>query len=195
MSQLRMVWRPENGVDVSYTIPDGFEIRPMKYDEIEGWCAAETSLTGSPWTREEFIERMLFNPPLTLSPRNIYCAYKLESGEMAASSAACLDGERRKGDLHMVSTKEEYKGLGLGKAVCAECVKRFLREGVREADLSTDDFRKPAIAIYLKLGFRPWLYEDDMRGRWVTVLNEMAWKKPVAAYTLDKAEESLYTPQ
>lgn len=192
MEQLRMIWRPLNGGSTEYSIPEGYTVRPMLSTEISQWCETSIELTGGKqWEDHIFIDRMLFNPPLTLSPRHIYCAFSPE-GEMAATAAACLDGVKRIGDLHMVTARQEFKGKGLGKAVCAEAVNCFIANGCVEADLSTDDFRKPAIAIYLKLGFRPWLYLDDMRGRWTTVLTDMGWKKDVFAYDANRFDTYLY---
>jgi mycothiol synthase len=61
--------------------------------------------------------------------------------------------------------------------------------------LSTDDFRIPAIAIYLSLGFRPFLYDDDMQNRWKTILYGMGWKSAVEALSPDKSVVAMYMPQ
>ena len=34
-----------------------------------------------------------------------------------------------------------------------------------------------AIKIYYKLGFRPDLYQPDMRERWIWVMKELGWKE------------------
>ena len=38
--------------------------------------------------------------------------------------------------------------------------------GYRAFSLLTDDFRLAAVKTYLDLGWKPWLYLDDMEGRW-----------------------------
>ncbi len=187
MSQLRMIWRPENERNTEYTLPEGYTVRGMKFEEIEQWNDVSTALTGEPWSFDKFLQEMVFNPPFDLSPAHIYCAYDSE-GKMMSTAAACVDPVKHIADLHMVSARPECRGKGLGKAVCAECVKFFEDTGCVEALLSTDDFRKPAIAIYLKLGYRPWLYEDDMLGRWNVIFGEMGYKEPIPAYTLEKED-------
>jgi ribosomal protein S18 acetylase RimI-like enzyme len=187
-----MIWRPTNCGDTGYNLRDGYIIRPIKYEDIGGWCGISVALTGEKWSEQTFIKKMLFEPPLPLSPSHIFGVFRGPDEKMVATASACIDAARQYGNLHMVSAADDCRGLGLGKAVCAECVKAFIAAGCREADLSTDDFRKSAIAIYLKLGFRPWLYEDDMRDRWLKILDEMQWQKEVLAYGADKRDTALY---
>jgi mycothiol synthase len=149
---------------------------------------------GNKWSREEFISRMLFSPPLTLSPKHIFCAVETATGRMVGTASACLDGAKKYGNLHMVSVRPGSKGLGLGKAVCSAAVNTFIENGADEADLSTDDFRIPAIAIYLSLGFRQFLYDDDMQSRWIAILSGMGWKSAVRALSPDKSDVALYMP-
>lgn len=79
--------------------------------------------------------------------------------------------------LHMVATRMNAKGNGAGKAVCAWCVNEAYKKGYRKMHLSTDDFRIPAIKIYVDLGFMPNLYEADMRNRWINVAKVIGYQK------------------
>ncbi|MHB1151547.1 MAG: GNAT family N-acetyltransferase [Eubacteriales bacterium] len=196
MSQLEMIWKPKTmTVPAEIKLKEGYEVRTLTGDMIEGWCEASMELTGDiKWSREEFISNMLLNPPMTLSPKHIFCAIETATGRVVGTASACLDGTKNYGAVHMVTVSPDCKGLGLGKAVCAACVNAFVENGITEAILSTDDFRTPAIAIYLLLGFLPSLFEDDMRGRWTEVLNNMGWKQTVEAYGKDKNIVLLYTP-
>lgn len=176
-------------------IKEGYAIRPLTFDMIDDWCDTSVELTGERWSRDVFISRMLFSPPLTLSPRHIFCAVENATGRAVGTASACLDGVNGYGNLHMVTVRPEFKGLGLGKAVCAAAVNAFIENNVIEADLSTDDFRIPAIAIYLRLGFRPFLYQGDMEGRWKAVLSAMNRARPVKAYDGAKNAVNFYMPQ
>jgi mycothiol synthase len=73
------------------------------------------------------------------------------------------------GELSMVAGDSERRGKHLGLAVCAAVVARFLSAGYRRIYLWTDDWRLPAIKTYLRLGFEPLLYLDDMEERWRAV--------------------------
>ena len=56
--------------------------------------------------------------------------------------------------------------------------RRFIQAGYEEIYLRTDDFRLPALKVYLKLGYEPLLYADDMKGRWKAVCAKLGWPKP-----------------
>ena len=60
-------------------------------------------------------------------------------------------------------------------AVCAAVVDRLLRAGYYNMRLNTDDWRLPAIHIYLKLGFVPFLRLPDMSDRWRAVCQQVDW--------------------
>ena len=46
---------------------------------------------------------------------------------------------------------------------------RLAAEGYRRPCLGTEDFRVAAISIYVKLGWRPYIYRDDLVPRWRAV--------------------------
>ncbi len=50
--------------------------------------------------------------------------------------------------------------------MAARVTNRLGQTGVERSFLGTDDFRLTAINVYLKLGWRPFLYQEDMEGRW-----------------------------
>jgi mycothiol synthase len=73
------------------------------------------------------------------------------------------------GELGWVASHPEHRGKGLGRTVCACATQRLRDAGYRRIYLSTDDFRLPAIAIYLALGYTPNPYRDGMTDRWESV--------------------------
>ena len=184
MAQLKMLWYPENPRGYKDAAP-GFTVTPMKADMIEGWCEANIALTEKKWSNQQFVENMLFAPPLPLSPRHIFCAVEDATGRVVATAAACMDGASKRGNLHMVSSVEDIRGKGVGRAVCDAAVRCFVDNGIAEADLSTDDFRIPAIKIYLALGFRPYLYETDMPDRWRAIKKTLGLEH-LDAYDVEK---------
>ena len=63
-------------------------------------------------------------------------------------------GDRRDPSVHWLAVQPEYQGLGLGKALVSECLKRLIRlEGDRDMFLHTQTWSHQAIAIYIKAGF------------------------------------------
>ena len=78
-----------------------------------------------------------------------------------------------KGVVDYVVTRPDHQGKGLGRATTV-CVTRFLiARGYKTVSLSTDEWRLPAIHIYLSLGFKPVMNREDMPGRWEGVLNKL----------------------
>ena len=78
-------------------------------------------------------------------------------------------------ELHNLAGDPAHVGRGLGMAVCTAVLQRFHRAGYHRVFLRTDDFRLPALKIYLKLGFLPLLYQEDMETRWETICQALKW--------------------
>ena len=76
--------------------------------------------------------------------------------------------------LHFVAVREEHRGRGLSFPLNASVLKLHEARGYRDGCfLTTDDWRIPAIAVYLKLGFLPVLWSDDAEERWKAVLDKL----------------------
>ncbi|MDD9995705.1 MAG: GNAT family N-acetyltransferase [Dehalococcoidia bacterium] len=76
------------------------------------------------------------------------------------------DDGRERGILGWLIVDPSHTRLGLGTIVAAKVTNRLMEEGYSEPGLGTEDFRLTAIGIYLKLGWRPYLYMEDMDHRW-----------------------------
>ena len=81
------------------------------------------------------------------------------------------------GELGWVAGDPEHKGRGLGLAVCAAVTARFIQAGYRRIYLWTDDWRLPALKTYLKLGYEPVFYKEDMAERWQEVFANLGWNR------------------
>ena len=77
------------------------------------------------------------------------------------------------GTLHMVSALPSVSGKGVGYAVCAAAVNYLIDAGCEYVDLTTDDFRLPAIVTYVKLGFRPVIDDEEMEERWSVLAEKL----------------------
>ncbi|MFA6948015.1 MAG: GNAT family N-acetyltransferase [Eubacteriales bacterium] len=169
MAQLKMLWF--GGAPALTEIPEGFDIITHaddgKYgaDLTAGWIDACEELNGKLVTREDFQKSMLDDPALT--PAQIFYIVERSSGSVGGTAAALMNPDCP--SLHMVGVSKAYRGRGLSAPVCAAVLRYFDENGVRRASLNTDDFRIPAIKTYLRLGYRPWLYEDDMAERWTAI--------------------------
>ena len=79
--------------------------------------------------------------------------------------------------LHMVAAHSKALGKGAGKLAVLAVLHGLKEEGVRECRLFTDDFRLPAIGLYLSLGFEPVIDDEQMRGRWDAVMEKLKERK------------------
>lgn len=70
------------------------------------------------------------------------------------------------GVLDWVMADPEHKGKGLGRAVTIAVTRLLIERGYRRIYLLTDDWRIPALKIYLQLGWQPLILSEDMQARW-----------------------------
>jgi mycothiol synthase len=94
----------------------------------------------------------------------------LASGVLAASCVACrgsaMPWHRDAGRVGWLVTDPSHTGKGLGTLVAASVTNRLAAEGYQRPFLGTEDFRLAAISIYLRLGWRPFIYRERLVPRW-----------------------------
>ncbi len=152
-------------------LPPGYEFRTFREGDEEVWCEIVNATMGGRHTpeqlRKNFTGREEFDPEgmffITFGGRPVGTAFawreKLDGGEI--------------GRVHYVAVLEEHRGKGLGTAVTLLVLHRLREWGFKRAVLSTDDFRLPAIKVYLRLGFKPVYFDDEHRERWRKVLEQL----------------------
>ena len=99
--------------------------------------------------------------------------------------------EEKLGYVHMVGVHADYCGHGLGGWLNRIALAALSRMGCQGAWLTTDDWRLPAIRSYLRYGFRPVLYDDDMEERWTKVLTEQGYTNVLCTDANFKAQKLL----
>lgn len=149
-------------------LPAGYGLRCYR-DESDG--AAWEQIVAAAFEREteagEFETRMKRHE--AFRPERVLFAIH---DEMPVATASAWDspgwGEQT-GQVHMVGVAPGHQGKHLGYWVSLAVLHQFHREGRRDAMLSTDDFRLPAVKTYLRLGFVPVLVHENQRQRWAKV--------------------------
>ena len=76
--------------------------------------------------------------------------------------------------LDYVISSPDRRRLGLGRAVCTAVARFHVERGYPAVSLFTDDWRLPAIGLYLSLGFEPDMHREDMPGRWDAIRAKLA---------------------
>lgn len=139
-----------------HILPAGFRFVDFKADDEKDWAEIETSVG-------EFKRAV---DALVYFQKN-YLPYKNElerrclfiedaNGKKVATLTVwwCYTGLRRDPWIHWVAVRPEYQGLGLGKALVSEGMKKLTDiEGDRDAYLHTQTWSYKAINIYRDAGF------------------------------------------
>jgi mycothiol synthase len=183
VQQLHMVW-PEALLDrpPDPILPSGYTLRPYRSADAEAYLRLLHGAGFLHWNEEmlgQWLDRVL--------PDGLLLIEHAATAALAATSMAAhrpMPLHPFGGELGWVAGDPAHAGRGLGRAVCAGVVRRFLSAGYRRIYLKTDDWRLPAISIYLRLGFVPFLYAEDMALRWAAVCEQLgqpftpdAWPK------------------
>lgn len=166
--QLRMLWpaRPRRA-GPRVAVPRGYRLRQFREDDRAAYLRLMLRAGFEGWD-EARLNGML----LKVLPGGFFVAEEKATGALAATAMAThnpSDLHPFGGELGWVAADPDHRGRRLGRTVCAAVIRRFLDAGCERVYLKTDDWRLPAIRTYLDLGFEPFLYQDDMEGRWRAV--------------------------
>lgn len=166
--QLEMVWparllkSPPAG-----PVPEGYRLRQYRPEDRPGHLEL-MHLAGFQDWGEARLDGMLKK----ILPKGFFVIEERASGLLVATAMATHNPEPRHpfgGELGWVAGHPAHARRGLGRAVCAAVVRRYLRIGYDRIYLKTDDWRLAALKVYLSLGFEPLLYLAEMAGRWDAV--------------------------
>jgi mycothiol synthase len=155
-------------------------IREEEPAEIDAWVKiCRNQLIGENDTREAYTNAIT-NMPLLVPATDVFFVCEKATDIPVATLTAHI---RDTGDgfIHMVGSLPEVRGKKIGHAMLARGLTRLAEAGVSRVRLTTDDFRRPAIKIYLAAGFRPVIFMDDsedakpLEERWKVILDEMDW--------------------
>lgn len=116
--------------------------------------------------KSRLIEHIGYNPD------TIY--FVLQNGVEVATVTA-LTEEDGTGWLHMVTAKPEVRGKGVAQYLISIAEAALYKSGMKKILLQTKEFRAVAIKAYLRAGYKPVLYTDEMESRWVAFLNEYGY--------------------
>jgi mycothiol synthase len=150
-------------------LPQGYVLRQFRagdearYDDLFHLAFADEGLL--PGMREQTLEGGFF------------VIEHLASGELVASCVtwrgSIMPRHPDAGNMGWLVTDPSHAGKGLGTIVAACATNRLAAEGCRRPCLGTEDFRIAAISIYLKLGWRPYIYRDDLVPRWRSIFTRL----------------------
>lgn len=163
-----MIWprsRPQG--PLLYPIPAGYTLRAYRQGDAAAYIRLMQSAGFSSW--DEAKAQRVFD---TMYPGGVYYVVHHASGALVATAAAQNrphEAHPAGGEMGWVATDPDHRGQGLSYIVVSLATRRLLAVGHQDVYLRTDDGRLPAICVYLKMGFTPFLYLPGMAERWQAV--------------------------
>jgi mycothiol synthase len=172
--QLQMIW-PKDKLDAppAPQVPAGYELRCWREADEAGYCALMNLVGLGNWDHDG-VARTLRK----VLPDGFFVIEHKASGKIVATAMATHSPSEQHpygGELGWVGADPQHKGKGLGMAVSAAATARLIRAGYKDIYLRTDDFRLPALKVYLKLGYQPHLFCEGMQQRWLQIYRKLNW--------------------
>ena len=171
--QLKLYVFPKN--KLPFGLPEGYTISKYSGTEEEAWDwirICKNGLAPENATLEMF-DNDINNFACVVPETDLFFVSDPSGKRVATITAMDRFRDSGMGGVHMVSVDSSARGLGLGHAICRIAETKLYQNHVRIAQLTTDDWRKPACKAYLKAGWYPVNYDDDMVERWTNIITEL----------------------
>ena len=162
-------------------LPDGYVIRPYQTGDARSWAETLQACGFEHWNDAE-IRAYLEDRERLKGSRVVDYEGQVVAGTFAsrsrydASDTIVPEGNgspQEEGVLDFVVTHPDHRGRRLARATCTEVAKFFVHLSCHSVSLLTDDWRLPAIHVYLSLGFKPVMTRTDMPGRWAAIYENL----------------------
>ncbi len=161
--QLEMIRGNEPAPSVP-TLAPGYLLRQVSLEDRHSYSQTFQTAFDDPSPFGDLMKHTLLG--------GFYVVEHMPTGTVVAASTAAVYKKSQHPDGHSlqwVVAHSNHRGIGAGQATVAAATQSLADNAPKYSYLSTDDFRIPAISIYLKLGWKPLLYQEDMALRWGTV--------------------------
>ena len=149
-----------------YTLPPGFQVRTYRDGDADHWVRIhELADKYNKVTSETFHKEFGYNIE-AMRERGFFL--ETQASEVIGTATAWYDEvfeSERYGRVHWVAIIPEYQGRGLAKPLLSKVMDCLLRAHSK-AYLVTSSARIPAIQLYLKFGFQPFLHYVESIKAW-----------------------------
>jgi len=151
-----LMQRPAQMPVADYALPAGFIIRPLAGEnEVEAYVQLHTAVFENKNMTAEWRTRTLRRPEY-LSDLDLVAA--APDGRLAAFCVGWLNqrsDEDPSGQIEPLGVHQDFRQLGLGRAILSEGLRRLYLCGADRIYVETDKYRNAALELYLAVGFRP----------------------------------------
>ncbi|RLD10460.1 MAG: hypothetical protein DRI44_06030 [Chlamydiae bacterium] len=159
------------------TLPDGYLLRNFQNKDNKSYINLMKSAGFNDWNNETLDSALK-----KVIPNALFFIEHIETTEIVGTAMGSVNPSKyfpNGVELGWVAVAPSHRGKNLSYTACAAVIKKNLELGYREIYLLTDDFRLPAIKIYLKLGFIPYYYLPDMQLRWKEIFKKLDIKETI----------------
>jgi mycothiol synthase len=133
---------------------------------LEGWAMSDQE-----W--KDYRDRLL--------PNGLVLVYHTASNSLVASAGALHNPNPGRyyfpfgGGLGYLLVHPDHRRRGLGYTASALVVRRLLAAGYESIRVGVQGFRLAAIKTYLKVGFVPFLHQENLMARWRRICRQISW--------------------
>lgn len=165
-----VMWYPHTQSPDLGALPCGYQRRAFRPGDEHGWVAL-LNANGQlgQWDLER-IRREIAGQLVLTGQRFVLC------GDEIVAAAGVYDRQREGKDaweIGWIACHPEHRGRNLGGQVTSGAVAVALKLSRRPIYLLTDDFRLPALKVYLKLGFVPDMQHPSYAERWQGIFGRL----------------------
>ncbi|MBN2043648.1 MAG: GNAT family N-acetyltransferase [Anaerolineales bacterium] len=170
--QVQMIW-PEGQRIQPSALPQGYTLRTYRPGDEAGFYDLMDSVGWTGWNPEK-LQPWLFR----ILPEGWFFAIHERDGEIIGTCMATHDPTWEvpfSGEVGWTAVYPDHQGKGIGKAVVGAVVKRFLDAGYAQIHLYTEIWRLAALKVYLRIGFEPYLIQQESIQQWEKVCVQLNW--------------------
>jgi ribosomal protein S18 acetylase RimI-like enzyme len=139
-----------------YSLPAGFTIRPLAGEgEVKAYVQLHRAVFESKNMTVEWRRRTLRRPEYRPDLDLVLAA---PDGRLAAFCVCWFDSDLEgepSGQIEPLGVHSDYRGLGLGRSILSEGLRRLSLCGADRVFVETDRYRNAALGLYEEVGFRP----------------------------------------
>ncbi len=151
-------------------LPVGYTLREYQNSDAEPLAAMmQRAFPEMKWTTQQVSDWLV-------TPAEVEKTYVIEQDGAVVATASCLFNFEKfpgTGYVHWVGADPAHAGKKLGLLVTEAVLRAFAQRGCACAVLETDDFRLPAISVYLRMGFIPDKWHESHSERWEKVFSAL----------------------
>ena len=150
----------------SFTLPQGYQMRPYRPGDLDTWLRIQASDPFFVPTAETFAASMPGDDAY-LGSRVMFLVDPegVEVGNITAWNTDQVTGQDI-GQICWVALVPAARGRGLGKPLLSAACAALRERGYTRAYLETNTRRVPALNLYLRFGFAPYVRNEAEEGAW-----------------------------